>query len=376
MLKTNMEFQSTNMSIIKIENINKTYSAVTALKDFSFTSNNGEFIVLVGPSGCGKTTLLKIICGLESPDSGKIYIDDKLINPLDAKDREIAMVFQNYALYEHMTIYQNLAFPLKIKRLKRSEIKEKVFQIAQKLKISELLNRYPSQLSGGQRQRVAIGKALIKDAKVFLFDEPMSSLDAQIKSEMRIELLELHRQLGKTFIYVTHDQIEAMSMADRIIVMNNGEIQQIDQPLKLLDSPENTFVAEFIGMPHTNVLKMNTVVSNSQIKFYLNEQNLFNITKSKVSKTLYDRLQSTNEVFVGIKPEDIQISKAQQPNNININHIDYYNNNQYVGFSIDNTKILLGLYDDRTAISTNDNIDFKINLDNLLFFDTNTNRKI
>ena len=377
MLKTNTEFQSTNMSVIKIDNINKKYSKVIALQDFSFTSNDGEFIVLVGPSGCGKTTLLKIICGLETADSGAIYIDDKLINNLEPKDREIAMVFQNYALYEHMNIYQNLAFPLKVKRVKRSEIKEKVYQIAEKLKISDLLNRYPHQISGGQRQRVAIGKALVKDAKVFLFDEPMSSLDAQIKNEMRIELLELHRQLGKTFVYVTHDQVEAMSMADRIIVMNNGKIQQIDNPLSLLNSPQNTFVAGFIGMPHANVVKMNLSTTNTHIKFFVENQQMFEMDKSKISKDLCNRLDNVSEILVGIKPENIKLHTAKQSSGNKINHIDYYNNNQYVGFSFNDKEFeLLGLYNDKKPLSINDNISFKIDTNNILFFDINTLERI
>ncbi len=239
---------------IKFENISKVFQGFVALKSINLTVKSGEFLVILGPSGCGKTTLLRIIAGLEKPTTGRIYFNGKDVTDLPPSKREIGMVFQNYALYPHMTVFENLAFPLKMAGLEGRRIKAEVEGIAKKLGLYEHLNKKPRQLSGGQRQRVALGRALIKKPKVFLFDEPLSNLDAHLRTEMRAEISRIHREIRTTSIYVTHDQIEAMSLADRIVVMNKGEITQVGTPMEIYENPKNTFVATFIGSPPMNLI--------------------------------------------------------------------------------------------------------------------------
>ena len=250
------------MAEVILEHISKTYSgekknntAPKAIDDISFTVYDKEFMVIVGPSGCGKSTLLRMIAGLDDISSGTLSIEGKKINDLSPKDRDIAMVFQNYALYPHMTVYDNMAFGLKLKRCSKSEIKARVMQTAQLLEIEDELQRKPKTLSGGQRQRVAIGRAIIRRPKVFLFDEPLSNLDAKLRTQMRIELQRLHRKIDATMIYVTHDQTEAMTLGNRIAVLNKGKLMQLDTPLHLYNNPANKFVAGFIGSPAMNFLK-------------------------------------------------------------------------------------------------------------------------
>src|SRR5437870_8088284 len=235
-----------------MRSLNKKYDEVRAVKDVNLDIGDKEFVVLVGPSGCGKTTTLRMVAGLESITSGRILIDDKIINELPPMDRDIAMVFQNYALYPHMSVYDNMAFGLKMRKFDRADIARRVQEAAEILGIQELLKRKPRQLSGGQRQRVALGRAIVRHPQVFLFDEPLSNLDANLRVQMRTEISRLHNQLETTMIYVTHDQIEAMSMGDRIVVMKEGIVQQIDTPLSIYNEPANRFVAGFIGSPTMN----------------------------------------------------------------------------------------------------------------------------
>lgn len=243
------------MPKICIDSLKKDFgNGILVLNDFSFSSTENEFIVIVGPSGCGKSTLLRIIAGLETPSGGTVKIDDIDITYMEPKLRDVSMVFQNYALYPHMTVYDNLAFPLKLKGVNRKVIKEKVSKVAASLNLEMVLKRKPNTLSGGQRQRVAIGRAIIREPKIFLFDEPLSNLDAALKETTRKELTSLHKKVGAIFLYVTHDQLEAMSMGDRIIVMNEGEIQQIDTPINIYENPKNLFVAKFIGTPKINTI--------------------------------------------------------------------------------------------------------------------------
>jgi len=243
------------MATVKLEKINKKYdSGSYAVIDFDLEIKDREFLVLVGPSGCGKSTTLRMIAGLEEISSGSIYIDDRCVNNIPPKDRDISMVFQNYALYPHMTVFDNLAFGLKLRRIPKKQILARVDEAAQILGIGDLLKRLPKQLSGGQRQRVALGRALVRKPKVFLFDEPLSNLDAKMRVEMRSQINRLHNQLDATMIYVTHDQTEAMTLGDRIVVMNEGRIQQVSDPLSLYNTPENTFVAGFIGTPSMNLI--------------------------------------------------------------------------------------------------------------------------
>ena len=245
------------MSKIEIKNVNKFYGKLHVIKDVSVNIDNHSFTVLVGPSGCGKSTLLRMIAGLEKINSGTINMDGGLINKLPPKDRDIAMVFQSYALYPHMTVFNNMAFGLKLERKPKIEINNRVNEAAKVLQIEEYLNRKPKQLSGGQRQRVAIGRAITRKPKVFLFDEPLSNLDAALRSDMRIELAELHSKLEATMIYVTHDQTEAMTLADNIVVLNNGKVEQVGSPIELYTCPKTEFVAGFIGSPKMNFLRGN-----------------------------------------------------------------------------------------------------------------------
>ena len=242
------------MGNVTIDNAGKCYGSLEVLKGISIDIQDGEFVVLVGPSGCGKSTLLRMIAGLEEITSGDIGIGDRIVNDLPPKDRDIAMVFQNYALYPHMTVAQNMAFSLKLKGVPKAEINEKVNRAAEILGLQNLLDRQPRQLSGGQRQRVAMGRAIVRDPQVFLFDEPLSNLDAKLRVQMRSEIKELHQRLKTTTVYVTHDQVEAMTMADKIVVMRDGVIEQMGTPLDLYDRPINTFVAGFIGSPSMNFI--------------------------------------------------------------------------------------------------------------------------
>jgi multiple sugar transport system ATP-binding protein len=251
------------MASIQFSNIEKRFGKTQVLHGIGFDIEDGEFVVLVGPSGCGKSTLLRMLAGLEEMNAGEIRIDGRVINDLDSKDRDIAMVFQSYALYPHMTVRQNMAFSLKLRKAPASQIDQHVDNAARILNLGSLLERYPRELSGGQRQRVAMGRAIVRDPKVFLFDEPLSNLDAKLRVAMRAEIKSLHHRLKTTTVYVTHDQIEAMTMADRIVVMRDGRIEQIGTPLQLFDRPVNQFVAQFIGSPSMNLIEGRLVRSDT-----------------------------------------------------------------------------------------------------------------
>src|SRR6478609_7778030 len=243
------------MALVALRKVVKMFDKTPAVQGIDLDIADREFVVLVGPSGCGKTTTLRMVAGLEEASAGEIYIGDQLVNDVPPKDRDIAMVFQNYALYPHMTVFENMSFGLRLKKVAKDTIKARVENAAHILDISELLERKPKQLSGGQRQRVAMGRAIVRDPKVFLFDEPLSNLDAKLRVQMRAEIKALHQRLKTTTVYVTHDQIEAMTMADRIVVMHDGVIEQIGTPLELYDRPDNLFVAQFIGSPAMNIVK-------------------------------------------------------------------------------------------------------------------------
>ena len=252
------------MASVSFRNIEKSFGKIKIIHGISFDISDGEFVVLVGPSGCGKSTLLRMLAGLEEITGGEIAIDGKVINDLDSKDRDIAMVFQSYALYPHMTVRDNMAFSLKLRKADAALTNQRVGDAARILNLDPLLDRFPRELSGGQRQRVAMGRAIVRDPKVFLFDEPLSNLDAKLRVAMRAEIKALHQRLKTTTVYVTHDQIEAMTMADRIVVMHDGIIEQIGTPLELFDHPGNLFVAQFIGSPSMNVLKGTLRVADGQ----------------------------------------------------------------------------------------------------------------
>ncbi len=252
------------MAQVRLVNLSKHFGEVVAVDSITLEVQDREFLVLVGPSGCGKTTCLRMVAGLEEPSSGEIWIGDRMVNDVSPKDRDIAMVFQNYALYPHMTVYDNMAFGLKLRKVPREEIRQRVTEAARMLGIEELIDRRPGQLSGGQRQRVAVGRAIVREPSVFLMDEPLSNLDAKLRVQTRAELIKLHRRLGITTIYVTHDQVEAMTMGDRIAVMRDGVVQQCDTPLGLFNKPANRFVAGFIGSPPMNFLDALLQVGNGK----------------------------------------------------------------------------------------------------------------
>ena len=288
------------MGAIDIKSAGKIYpNGTRALEDVSITINDGEFVVLVGPSGCGKTTLLRMVAGLEDITEGEISIGDKTVNDVAPKDRDIAMVFQNYALYPHMSVYDNMAFSLKLRKLPKDEIDKKVKDAAKTLEISELLDRKPKALSGGQRQRVAMGRAIVRNPQAFLMDEPLSNLDAKLRVQMRAELGQLHTQLQTTTLYVTHDQVEAMTMGDRVAVIRKGELQQIDTPREIYLNPRNIFVAGFIGSPSMNFVYANIGVKNSSIQLsFGNDQIDYNGEKLDELKAFENK-----EIVMGIRPE-------------------------------------------------------------------------
>ena len=303
------------MTTLRVKDLTKRYGNVTALEKFSLEISSGEFMVLLGPSGCGKTTVIRCIAGLTNPTDGEIYIGNELVNDLPPKDRDVAMVFQNYSLYPHMNVYDNIAFPLKMRKTERHEIDERVMNIAELLNIGHLLNRKPREISGGQMQRVALGRALVRKPRIFLMDEPLSNLDAKLRTDMRVEIKKLQRKLQITTLYITHDQVEAMSMADNIGVMESGKLQQLCNPDEIYNNPVNQFVASFIGMPPMNFLECRLVRQTSQIFFIFASGNEGNSNiMPKVPDTFSDRLRNFKEqtVILGVRPKDLQILKPDQ----------------------------------------------------------------
>jgi multiple sugar transport system ATP-binding protein len=309
------------MAGVKLKNICKVYpSGVKAVSDFNLDIEDKEFIVFVGPSGCGKTTTLRMIAGLEDITSGELYIDGRLVNDVVPKDRDIAMVFQNYALYPHMTVYDNMAFGLKLRKMPKAEIDARVKEAARILGIEQYLSRKPKALSGGQKQRVALGRAIVREPKVFLLDEPLSNLDAKLRSQMRTEITKIHNRLATTFIYVTHDQIEAMTMGTRIVVMKDGFMQQVDTPQNLYDYPINKFVAGFIGTPQMNFFDAVLEMKNKKVSVVFNN-NRITLPESKASKIigLENLVENKVPVILGVRPEDIhdeEIFIANSPETI------------------------------------------------------------
>ena len=295
------------MSSLNLKNIYKVYpSGVTAVTDFNLDIEDKEFIVFVGPSGCGKSTTLRMIAGLEEITSGELYIDGTLVNNMAPKDRDIAMVFQNYALYPHMTVYDNMAFGLKLRKMPKDQIDQRVKEAARILGIEMYLSRKPKALSGGQRQRVALGRAIVREPKVFLLDEPLSNLDAKLRSQMRTEITKLHNRLATTFIYVTHDQIEAMTMGTRIVVMKDGFMQQVDTPINLYDYPINQFVAGFIGTPQMNFFTGKLTGTKNKVYVEFGKEKIA-LPKEKVKLicNLDKYLNTDREIIFGIRPEDV-----------------------------------------------------------------------
>lgn len=290
----------------KSSNLQITDEGVVAVQDFNIDIKDNEFIVLVGPSGCGKSTTLRMVAGLEDISGGELYIDGRLCNDVEPKDRDIAMVFQSYALYPHLTVYDNIAFPLKIAKISKEEIDKKVKEAAETLDITQYLNRKPKNLSGGQRQRVAIGRAIVRNPKVLLMDEPLSNLDAKLRNQMRAEIIKLRQKIDTTFIYVTHDQVEAMTLGDRIVVMKDGFVQQIGTPQEVFDHPANLFVSGFIGTPQMNYFDAKLVIKNNSYFVIVDDQEF------ELSKEKQDRLKAKGvkeqDITLGVRPDHMVLA--------------------------------------------------------------------
>jgi multiple sugar transport system ATP-binding protein len=298
------------MARVKLENVWKKYGDVEAVRNVTLECRDKEFLCLLGPSGCGKSSTLRMIAGLEYVTEGKIYIGDRCVNEIDPYKRDIAMVFESYALYPHKKVYDNMAYPLRVQRYKEDEIKKRVGRAAEILDIKELLDRWPRQLSGGQKQRVAIGRAIVRDPKVFLLDEPISHLDAKLRTHMRGELKRLHRDLDATMVYVTHDQLEGMTMADRIAVMNLGLLQQVGTPDEVFNHPKNKFVAGFIGDPPMNFIGC-TLMRNGRSYRIEHPQFRFDLPESVTSRFINKNLPDSADVEIGIRPESFVLSNKQ-----------------------------------------------------------------
>ena len=300
------------MASVKLTNVKKIYGKDTvAVQDFNLDIADKEFIVFVGPSGCGKSTTLRMIAGLEDISAGTIEIDGVVVNDLQPRDRNIAMVFQNYALYPHLTVFENMAFSLRLKNAPQEEVYEKVVAAAEILGITEYLTRKPRALSGGQRQRVAIGRAMVRDSKVFLMDEPLSNLDAKLRNQMRAEIILLRQKIDTTFIYVTHDQTEAMTLGDRIVIMKDGFIQQVGTPTEVFDMPLNLFVAEFIGAPKMNTFKTDLVCENG--KYYVTPYGAKIEITGKKADMLKEKNVGSGEIILGVRPEHFTLSNKDNP---------------------------------------------------------------
>ena len=301
------------MTTLSIRNLTKKYGNITALEDFSLEISSGKFMVLLGPSGCGKTTVLRCISGLTDITSGEIYIGNELVNKIPPKDRDVAMVFQNYSLYPHMNVYDNIAFPLKMRKVHKDRINESVHKTARLLNIDNLLERKPKEISGGQMQRVALGRALVREPKIFLMDEPLSNLDAKLRTEMRVEIKKLQEKVGITTLYITHDQAEAMSMADNVGIMDSGKLLQLDSPQKVYTDPANRFVASFIGVPPMNFIKFK-IIKEGSLFLKLDDINSFQQDKRSIIKipdTLAENLENitVETIYLGIRPKDITLLK-------------------------------------------------------------------
>ena len=342
------------MTRILLENITKIFdSGVAAVSDFSLEISEDSFMVIVGPSGCGKTTTLRLIAGLEQADSGNIYIGDTLANNVSAKDRDVAMVFQNYALYPHMTVFQNMAFALKMRKIPRRQIKQRITETAALLGIEELLHRKPHSLSGGQRQRAALGKAIVRRPNAFLFDEPLSNLDAKMRLTMRAEIKILHQELKITTVYVTHDQVEAMTLGEKICVMYDGKIQQIGTPMEIYDKPVNRFVGGFFGTPPMNFFNGKIEISKEKISF-IGKDNTIELPE--FYRTYLSNYHG-KEMILGVRPEDISITPYEKGGNNAINAIvkiiELVGNRKDIYLQAAN--------EDKFILSTSPNMDFDIN---------------
>lgn len=363
------------MSFVQLKNIQKTYqgNGYEAIKDATVDIEQGEFVILLGPSGCGKSTLLRMVAGLEKITGGDLIIDQKRVNDELPKDRDIAMVFQSYALYPHMTVFENMALSMKIRKIDKATIQQTVNDAAEMLNLTEYLNAKPAQLSGGQRQRVALGRAIVRRPKVFLFDEPLSNLDAKLRSKMRQEICALHKEVDATILYVTHDQVEAMTMGDKVVVLNEGIIQQIGSPKDLYERPTNKFVAGFIGSPVINFVDVDISVEDETILLGAGES-----FQLKVPLSLYPSLKeySNDKVCLGVRPEDLELLEEDNSEGF-VGNVSYV---EYLGAEC-NTEVLLSK-EQSLMIRTHSNrvpegrVCVLPNLERLHFFDIETEQRL
>ena len=369
------------MAKVTLNNIKKVYGKdIVAVQEFNLEIADKEFIVLVGPSGCGKSTTLRMVAGLEEITSGQLYIGDSLVNDVAPKDRDIAMVFQNYALYPHMTVFENMGFALKLKRVKKEIIEEKVRHAAEILGITELLQRKPKALSGGQRQRVAIGRAIVREPQVFLMDEPLSNLDAKLRNQMRAEIIKLHHRINTTFIYVTHDQTEAMTLGDRIVIMKDGFIQQIGTPREVYNSPENLFVAGFIGTPQMNFFDADLINKNG--RYFVRILNTEIEVSDENQETLSAKKQNEGRVILGVRPEHLHLMTGQEENCVNakVDVIEMMGSEVYLHINVMGKDAVIRVptieLKDRSVFGEGDEISFVFNKTYMQLFDPQTERSL
>ena len=364
------------MKTLKIEDLSKNFGTTEVLKKINLEIDEGNFLVLLGPSGCGKSTLLNIIAGLESINEGSVYIDDYNVSKVEPKDRNIAMVFQSYALYPSMNVRENMIFGLKQAKTSKEKIQEQLEKVSKFLQVDQLLERKPSQLSGGQRQRVAIGRALVREPRIFLFDEPLSNLDAKLRVEMRREIKKLHQQLKTTVVYVTHDQTEAMSLGTNIAIMNHGVIQQNDTPENIYNKPNNTFVADFIGSPSMNLIAGSLKQNSDKTSFIAEGSNLeipINDYRFKEKSNL-----SNKEVFFGVRPEHIFSKKFNESDfeiTLSAELSEYIGHEQIVTFNYSNQEIL-AKFPSTSKIEVNKELNLYFDLTQISIFDKNSKERI
>ena len=348
------------MAKIKFINVEKSFGKNKVIKKFNLEINDGEFTVLVGPSGCGKSTLLRMISGLEKIDKGTILLNKNIINDLLPSKRDMAMVFQSYALYPHMNVYENMSFGLKMEKISKNNIQKKVNQAAKILKIKHLLDRKPGQLSGGQRQRVAIGRAISRNPKIFLFDEPLSNLDAALRSEMRVEISKLHKKIKTNMIYVTHDQVEAMTLADKMVILNEGRIEQVGSPDEIYNFPNNLFVAEFIGTPKMNIIKIN--------KDQIINSNTIELFKNKIT---FENFEFKDEIYLGVRPENISIKDDHEIKlDVKVDLIENLGFEKIIYTKISGNEIIIKSSENVTGQSSK----ISFSKDKVLFFDKSKKR--
>ena len=364
------------MKTLKIEELSKNFGTTEVLKKINLEIDEGNFLVLLGPSGCGKSTLLNIIAGLETINEGNVYIDDYNVSKVEPKDRNIAMVFQSYALYPSMNVKENMVFGLKQAKTSKEKIEEQLTKVSSFLQVDELLNRKPSQLSGGQRQRVAIGRALVREPRIFLFDEPLSNLDAKLRVEMRREIKKLHQKLKTTVVYVTHDQTEAMSLGTKIAIMNHGVIQQNESPEIIYNKPSNTFVADFIGSPSMNLIKGKLNESSDKISFTAEGAN-FDIPINSYDFNNTSELNN-KEVYFGIRPEHIYFKKSNEGDfevNLRADLSEYIGHEQIMTFDLANQE-LLAKFPSTIKIELNKETKLYFDLTQVSLFDSSTQERL